>query len=118
MISGQTLSTSQLGSSAEKHNTLQGVTESTDFYHMTLFSMEIFVSTRQQFLPDPEFDSVTAIFYAIWHDGPKQNSYGLIATDPNVVQENRGQMDVMCFRVTVSIQIPEAALNLISKSLI
>ena len=54
-------------------------------YLVILFSMEIFVSTRQQFYPDPEFDSVTAIFYAVWHDGPKQNSYGVIATDPNVV---------------------------------
>ena len=81
MISGQTLGSSELGSGAERHNTLQGVTEANDFYHLTLFSVEIFVSTRQQFLPDPEFDSVTAIFYAVWQDGPKQNTYGIIATD-------------------------------------
>ena len=60
-----------------------GVTEANDFYHLTLFSVEIFACTRRQLLPDPEFDAVTAIFYAIWQDGPTQNSYGLIATDSN-----------------------------------
>ena len=88
MISGQTLGSSELGSDAEKHNTLQGVVETNDFYHLTLFSVEIFVSTRQQFLPDPEFDSVTAIFYAVWQDGPKQNSYGIIAMNPEFDEKN------------------------------
>jgi hypothetical protein len=39
--------------------------------------MEIFVSTRQGLLPDPEFDEIAAIFYVVYHDGPKKNLQGI-----------------------------------------
>ena len=80
-ISGRTLNSSeQVGGS--KENTLRGVNEVDEYYHLTLYSVEIFVSTRQELLPDPEFDSVTCVVYSVCHEGPTKNFIGLLAVDP------------------------------------
>ena len=40
---------------------------------ITILSMECFIRTRQNLLPDPEFDAIDAIFYSIENDVPKSN---------------------------------------------
>ena len=82
MITGQASGSSEV--TAEKPNTLQGVTVANDYYHLTLFNIEIHITTRQDLLPDPDIDQVTAIVYAVHHEGPKQNSYGIICVDPTL----------------------------------
>lgn len=84
MISGGQVTGS---SKSDRQNTLHGIKEANDYYHFTIFSTEIFVATRQNLYPDPEFDQVTAIFYVVFQEGPKQNSYGIITMDPNVTEK-------------------------------
>jgi len=35
---------------------------------LTLLSLEVHVVTRENLLPDPQYDSITALFYAIHSD--------------------------------------------------
>lgn len=69
-------------------------------------SVEVFVKSRQKLLPDPEFDPLTAIFYAVTHDSPKQNTYGIIVLDdefiegkPNLLEKSgshfKGQISIV-----------------------
>ena len=74
-ISGRTLTSSELRS--DKETSLRGVNEVDEYNHVTSFLVEIFVSTRQTLLPDPEFDAVTCIIYSICHDGPRPNTMGI-----------------------------------------
>ena len=73
-ISGRTLNSSEMKSDREL--TLRGVTEADEHNYTTSLSVEIFVATREILLPDPEFDAVTCIIYAVCHDGPIQTKMG------------------------------------------
>ncbi len=86
---GSMMITMQSDTSLEPHNhkgetTLRGVKEATDYYHLTLLAVEIFVQTRHVLLPDPEFDPVTCIFYAVYEEGPKKNSHGLLSLNSDM----------------------------------
>lgn len=39
-----------------------------NFENMTVMSLELFTETRQNLLPDPEYDKVIALFYSIYED--------------------------------------------------
>lgn len=36
--------------------------------YLTLLSLEVHTVTREDLLPDPEYDSIAALFYAIYND--------------------------------------------------
>ncbi len=40
-------------------------------HHLTVMSMELFCCTRQKLRPDPEFDSVQAVFVVVTYDSPE-----------------------------------------------
>lgn len=52
---------------------------------ITVFSMELFVATRQKLLPDPEFDPVEAICYYIENDLPEEKMCGKTSYQSNTV---------------------------------
>ena len=56
-------------------------------------SVEVFVKTRHKLLPDPEFDSITAIFYVVTHDGPTENSFGIIVLDDEFINGKRSLLE-------------------------
>ena len=87
-ISGRTLNSSEHGGGS-REDTLRGVNEVDEYYHLTLFAVEIFVSTRQELLPDPEFDTVTCLVYSVGHEGPAKNYVGLIAIDPTIPEDQQ-----------------------------
>lgn len=103
MITGQVTGSSDLQS--DKQNTLIGIKEANDYYHLTVLSTEIFVSTRQNLTPDPDFDQVTAIFYAVHQEGPKQNSYGVIALDPYYQEGKRNLLETTASSFAGDVQI-------------
>ncbi|KAL6255967.1 hypothetical protein P5V15_013204 [Pogonomyrmex californicus] len=57
--------------------------------YLTLLSLEIHVVTREDLLPDPQHDSITALFYAIYNDAPTDASgqidHGAIIVNPNSI---------------------------------
>ncbi|CAL7952234.1 unnamed protein product [Xylocopa violacea] len=53
-----------------ENENLQNVKGLTTHQYLTMLSVEIHVTTRDKLLPDPEHDSVEAIFYAIHNDVP------------------------------------------------
>lgn len=38
--------------------------------YLTLLSLEVHTVTREDLLPDPQYDSIAALFYAIYNDIP------------------------------------------------
>ncbi|XP_072748534.1 DNA polymerase zeta catalytic subunit [Anoplolepis gracilipes] len=49
---------------------LQNVRAITVHQYLTLFSLEVHIITRENLLPDPQYDSIAALFYAIYNDVP------------------------------------------------
>ena len=41
--------------------------------HLTVMSLELHCTTRQKLTPDPEYDSIAAIFYVVTNDVPEDN---------------------------------------------
>lgn len=38
--------------------------------YLTSLSLEVHAVTREDLLPDPQYDSIAALFYAIYNDAP------------------------------------------------
>ena len=90
LISGQTQSTSN----SLAQQTLQGVSQASEFSYVTIMSIEVFVKTRGKLFPDPEMDSISAIFYAISQDSPgKPTSHGLLVLDDQMIKGQRNLLE-------------------------
>ncbi|XP_076686257.1 DNA polymerase zeta catalytic subunit isoform X1 [Andrena cerasifolii] len=68
---------------------LQNVRGLTVHQYLTLLSVEVHVVTRGKLLPDPEHDSIEAIFYAIHNDVPlsshmERMEHGAILVNPSI----------------------------------
>ncbi|XP_018398536.1 PREDICTED: DNA polymerase zeta catalytic subunit [Cyphomyrmex costatus] len=57
------------GSNVSNEN-LQKARAVTVHQYLTLLSLEVHVVTRKDLLPDPQYDSIAALFYAIYNDAP------------------------------------------------
>ncbi|KAG5347806.1 REV3L polymerase, partial [Acromyrmex charruanus] len=57
------------GSNVSNEN-LQKARAVTVHQYLTLLSLEVHAVTREDLLPDPQYDSITALFYAIYNDAP------------------------------------------------
>ncbi|TGZ37682.1 DNA polymerase zeta catalytic subunit [Temnothorax longispinosus] len=57
--------------------------------YLTSLSLEVHVVTREDLLPDPQCDSIAALFYAIYNDAPtdasEQMEHGAIIVNPNSI---------------------------------
>ena len=84
-ISAQNLHSAKIASGSSNSNC----------QYINVFSMECYIKTRQKLQPDPDFDSVEAIFYAIENDvpestqnksnkgkGSRRSITGIIVVDP------------------------------------
>lgn len=54
-------------------------------------SLELHIETRQHLRPDPEFDSVTAVFYTITNDVPVESQTPDLITGVIVVHSETGE---------------------------
>ncbi|EFN82226.1 DNA polymerase zeta catalytic subunit [Harpegnathos saltator] len=65
---------------------LQNVRAVAVHQYLTLLSLEVHVITREDLLPDPQYDSIVALFYAIHNDPPpdvsEQIEHGAIIVNP------------------------------------
>ncbi|CAG0884565.1 unnamed protein product [Cyprideis torosa] len=71
-----------------QHSGLQGTRSKHDYQHLTIMSLEILCESRRSLLPDPRFDQVLAVFYAISNDYEPLSAVpeliqGAIILDPN-----------------------------------
>ncbi|KAG5322010.1 REV3L polymerase, partial [Acromyrmex heyeri] len=57
------------GSNVSNEN-LQKARAVTVHQYLTLLSLEVHAVTREDLLPDPQYDSIAALFYAIYNDAP------------------------------------------------
>ncbi|XP_011881898.1 PREDICTED: DNA polymerase zeta catalytic subunit [Vollenhovia emeryi] len=59
--------------------------------HLTSLSLEVHVVTREDLLPDPQYDSIAVLFYAIYNDAPtvadERIEHGAIIVNPNSISE-------------------------------
>ncbi|XP_070524016.1 DNA polymerase zeta catalytic subunit isoform X2 [Cardiocondyla obscurior] len=57
--------------------------------YLTLLTLEVHVVTRENLLPDPQHDSISALFYAIYNDAPtdsnEQIEHGAIIMNSNSI---------------------------------
>ncbi|XP_018317331.1 DNA polymerase zeta catalytic subunit [Mycetomoellerius zeteki] len=80
------------GSNVSNEN-LQKARAVTVHQYLTLLSLEVHAVTRENLLPDPQCDSIAALFYAIYNDAPtdattdKQREHGAIIINSNSVSE-------------------------------
>lgn len=44
------------------------------YQYVTILSVELHISSRSDFQPDPEFDEIRAVFYAVYTDTPPVDS--------------------------------------------
>ena len=71
-IEGPTMKNSQQRFKMDLEN-LQDAKASREFQYLTVMSMELHVNTRQKLNPDPEFDSIAAIFFLVTNDVPNES---------------------------------------------
>ncbi|XP_036146254.1 DNA polymerase zeta catalytic subunit isoform X2 [Monomorium pharaonis] len=68
---------------------LQKVRAITIHQYLTLLTLEVHVVTREELLPDPQYDSIAALFYAIYNDTPtdanEQTEHGAIIVNSNSI---------------------------------
>lgn len=84
---------SSFGESAAE--TRRGVS-SHEFQRITTFSLELHVETREGLRPDPEHDSIRAIFYSFMNDEPSDGDEAKIKTGIIIIDCNREFVDLNC----------------------
>ncbi|CAG9858268.1 unnamed protein product [Phyllotreta striolata] len=72
-ITGVTISTSYLNKSVENYQNARAILE---HQNLTVLVMELHVRARADLKPDPDYDSIRAIFYSVLHDVPEPNPKG------------------------------------------
>ncbi|XP_076754833.1 DNA polymerase zeta catalytic subunit [Xylocopa sonorina] len=79
-----------------ENENLQNIKGLTTHQYLTVLSVEIHVVTRDKLLPDPEHDSIEAIFYAIHNDIPTSSKTGQIEHGAivNLSIKNSKQKDI------------------------
>ena len=70
-----------------KLESLQATKAAIEHHFLTVLSVEIHVNTRKELRPDPDIDSISAIFYSVENDVPKDHILpvvlrGIIAVSP------------------------------------
>ncbi|XP_032687505.1 DNA polymerase zeta catalytic subunit isoform X2 [Odontomachus brunneus] len=75
---------------------LQNVRAVAAHQYLTLMSLEVHVITREDLLPDPQYDSIAALFYAIHNDIPtdagEQTEHAAIIVNPYPVSARLNKM--------------------------
>ncbi|XP_020282558.1 DNA polymerase zeta catalytic subunit isoform X2 [Pseudomyrmex gracilis] len=82
------LSKESYGSNISNEN-LQKARAITVHQYLTLLSLEVHAVTREDLIPDPQYDSIAALFYAVYSDistdTDKQIEHGVIIVNSNPV---------------------------------
>ncbi|XP_029174369.1 DNA polymerase zeta catalytic subunit [Nylanderia fulva] len=75
---------------------LQNARAITAHQYLTLLSLEVHTVTREDLLPDPEYDSIAALFYAIYNDvsmdSNEQIEHGAIIVNSNSISARLTKM--------------------------
>ena len=74
--------------------------------------MELHVKTRQQLRPDPEFDAITAVFYALTNDVPVDSPVADSLTGAIVVDNDPLRRFTLALDPTVNVTVVDSELSL------
>lgn len=71
-----------------KLESLQATKAAIEHHFLTVLSVELHVNTRKELRPDPDIDGISAIFYSVENDVPKNHAMpevlrGIIAISPS-----------------------------------
>lgn len=69
--------------------------------HLTVMSLELHARTRRDLEPDPEFDPICALFYALSSDSPLPESEnkqitGAVVIDKDCHSSRQGERSSVC----------------------
>ncbi|XP_015910939.2 uncharacterized protein [Parasteatoda tepidariorum] len=108
---------------------IEDVKENHEVQLLTLMSLEIHVNTRHGYMPDPRFDSISAVFYYIYYDAGihEKKILGVIHVDSlqsdsseramsdlkNVLQSERKVHDCQFFSVPTEMMLFEKLISII-----
>lgn len=67
-----------------------------EFQYLTIFSMELHVSTRGDLKPDPAYDQVKAIFYSVLEDRPNPHNQTGVIVNGCKIKENEVRGWLQC----------------------
>ncbi len=80
--------------------------------YLTVMCMELHVKTRQQLRPDPEFDAITAVFYALTNDVPVDSPVADSLTGAIVVDNDPLRRFTLALDPTVNVTVVDSELSL------
>jgi hypothetical protein len=93
------------------------------YQFVTVLSVELLTTTRADLRPDPEFDNIQAVFYAIHTDAPRSKVssdalFGegiiMVSTDKNILHKS-GMHGVNVTFVDTELQLVDEVISLVKR---